>query len=80
MHDFNRTVKQVIKVVKVCESTVRKRQGLLVCLILLVNRHAVVVFVCKVVSDFANFSLDETCVYVNVCVCASLASDSSETI
>jgi len=27
MHDFNRTVKQVIKVVKVCESTVRKRQG-----------------------------------------------------
>ncbi|XP_070180123.1 transcription factor IIIB 90 kDa subunit-like [Littorina saxatilis] len=25
MHDFNRTVKEVIKVVKVCESTVRKR-------------------------------------------------------
>ncbi|XP_076441764.1 transcription factor IIIB 90 kDa subunit-like [Babylonia areolata] len=25
MHDFNRTVKEVIKVVKVCESTIRKR-------------------------------------------------------
>ena len=42
-------------------------------------------FVCQVVSDFANFNLDDSsqsvCVAcVCVCVCVPLASDSPETV
>ena len=38
-------------------------------------------FVCKVVSKFANFNVDDReSLYVRLSVCLSLASDSSETI
>ena len=38
------------------------------------------IIVCKVVSDFAHFNVDDQSLCVRVCMSVSLASDSSETV